>query len=178
MLKNFVQFCTSNGNRTGFKSSTCVYNTLWHSSQRSITGVKTVKTDSNSHKQSNRVLGSSKYAFIGLTSLVSVPLALYAFYNHENEYNTAQASEFNEHDQRIKQLFAENNSMKNDGKPPIYKIVLTGGPCGGKSTALSIMSDRLRSFGFRVFIVPEAATIVITGGGIYKDMNHASTDQK
>ena len=39
------------------------------------------------------------------------------------------------------------------------------------------MSDRLRSLGFRVFIVPEAATIVITGGGIWKDYRDMTQDQ-
>lgn len=40
-----------------------------------------------------------------------------------------------------------------------------------------MLSDRLRSLGFRVFIVPEAATIVITGGGIWKDYREMTADQ-
>jgi hypothetical protein len=28
------------------------------------------------------------------------------------------------------------------GEVPVYRIVLTGGPCGGKSTALAHISDR------------------------------------
>ena len=50
------------------------------------------------------------------------------------------------------------------GAAPIHRIVLTGGPCGGKSTALAHISDRLRSLGFRVFCAPEAATLLIGGG--------------
>jgi len=42
---------------------------------------------------------------------------------------------------------------------PIYRFVLTGGPCGGKSTALVEVADRLRSLGYQVFTVPELATI-------------------
>ena len=49
-------------------------------------------------------------------------------------------------------------------QPPVSKIVFTGGPCGGKSTALSLLIHRLSSQGLRVFTVPEAATILITGG--------------
>ena len=41
------------------------------------------------------------------------------------------------------------------------KFVLTGGPCGGKTTILQLLRDRLQDAGFRVIIVPEAATIVI-----------------
>jgi hypothetical protein len=32
----------------------------------------------------------------------------------------------------------------------IFRIVLTGGPCGGKSTALSSVSERLKDHGFDV----------------------------
>ncbi|HVI40798.1 MAG TPA: AAA family ATPase, partial [Anaerovoracaceae bacterium] len=46
----------------------------------------------------------------------------------------------------------------------IHRIVLTGGPCGGKTTALSFITDRLRSLGYNVFVVPEAATLFILGG--------------
>jgi CYTH domain-containing protein/thymidylate kinase len=46
----------------------------------------------------------------------------------------------------------------------IHTIVLTGGPCGGKSTGMSVVSDRLRSLGFNVLVVPEAATMMILGG--------------
>jgi CYTH domain-containing protein/predicted ATPase len=46
----------------------------------------------------------------------------------------------------------------------IFKIVLTGGPCSGKTTSMSHISDRLRSLGFNVYVVPEAATLMILGG--------------
>lgn len=46
----------------------------------------------------------------------------------------------------------------------IFRIVLTGGPCGGKTTAMSHISDRLKSLGFDVYVVPEAATMLILGG--------------
>jgi CYTH domain-containing protein/predicted ATPase len=47
---------------------------------------------------------------------------------------------------------------------PIHRIVLTGGPCGGKTTALVKIRERLESFGFRVYLVPESATLLLTGG--------------
>lgn len=47
---------------------------------------------------------------------------------------------------------------------PIYKIVLTGGPCGGKTTALERISSYLRERGFKVFTVPEAFTILSNNG--------------
>eukprot|EP00667_Euglena_gracilis_P006039 EG_transcript_6081 len=48
--------------------------------------------------------------------------------------------------------------------PHVFRIVLTGGPCGGKTTALSTIADYLRSLGTQVFMVPENATIFANGG--------------
>eukprot|EP01087_Luapelamoeba_hula_P016633 TRINITY_DN5129_c0_g3_i3.p1 TRINITY_DN5129_c0_g3~~TRINITY_DN5129_c0_g3_i3.p1 ORF type:complete len:624 (-),score=115.37 TRINITY_DN5129_c0_g3_i3:68-1939(-) len=63
----------------------------------------------------------------------------------------------------------EFKSFPLQGQANVYKIVLTGGPCGGKSTALSILGHRLTSLGFRVYSVPEAATILFTGGGRFAE---------
>ena len=46
----------------------------------------------------------------------------------------------------------------------ISKIVITGGPCGGKSTALSKIQKQFEQMGYTVLFVPETATEVITGG--------------
>lgn len=48
----------------------------------------------------------------------------------------------------------------------IKKIVLTGGPAGGKTTLTSRLVKELSSIGYRVLIVPEAATELISGFGI------------
>ncbi len=46
------------------------------------------------------------------------------------------------------------------------RIALTGGPNGGKTTALSILKE---TFGGKVEIVPEAATLIFSGGFPRKD---------
>ena len=46
----------------------------------------------------------------------------------------------------------------------MLKIVLTGGPCGGKSTILSHLSQELESRGYKVITVPESATELIING--------------
>ena len=48
--------------------------------------------------------------------------------------------------------------------PPVHKVVLTGGPCGGKTTALTELKTRLEALGFLVLCVPEAATLLFAGG--------------
>ena len=46
----------------------------------------------------------------------------------------------------------------------ITKIVITGGPCGGKSTAMSWIQKAFTQMGHIVLFVPETATELITGG--------------
>ena len=46
----------------------------------------------------------------------------------------------------------------------IKKIVITGGPCAGKTTGLSLIQNAFSMRGYKVLIVPETATELITGG--------------
>lgn len=46
----------------------------------------------------------------------------------------------------------------------ISKIVITGGPCAGKSTAMSWIQKAFTQKGYNVLFVPETATELITGG--------------
>ena len=46
----------------------------------------------------------------------------------------------------------------------ISKIVITGGPCAGKTTAMNWISNAFRERGYDVLFVPETATELITGG--------------
>ncbi len=46
----------------------------------------------------------------------------------------------------------------------VTEIVLTGGPCAGKTTGKNYIAERLREKGVRVFCVPEVATMFIAGG--------------
>ena len=46
----------------------------------------------------------------------------------------------------------------------IWEFVVTGGPCAGKTTALSILKEDLISKGFNVIMVAETATELISSG--------------
>jgi len=46
----------------------------------------------------------------------------------------------------------------------ITKIVITGGPCAGKTTAMSWIQSNFTKMGYTVLFVPETATELITGG--------------
>jgi CYTH domain-containing protein/thymidylate kinase len=57
----------------------------------------------------------------------------------------------------------------------VPRIVLTGGPCAGKSTALAHITERLQSCGYEVFCSPEASTLLLGAGAL---VANASPEQK
>ena len=55
--------------------------------------------------------------------------------------------------------------------PEIKKIVLTGGPCAGKTTALVKIVEYFSGMGYKVFTVPEVPTLYSTAGWNYLTPN-------
>ena len=49
-------------------------------------------------------------------------------------------------------------------KKVISKIVITGGPCAGKTTAMSWIQNAFTDLGYHVIFVPECATELINAG--------------
>ena len=58
-----------------------------------------------------------------------------------------------------------------DATRHVYRIVLTGGPCAGKTTAMARLSGFLQERGFRVYTVPEMATLLFTNGVAFSDLD-------
>ena len=48
----------------------------------------------------------------------------------------------------------------------VTRILLTGGPCAGKTTAMAAISQDLTQLGYKVLVVPEAATLIMKGGAM------------
>ena len=53
----------------------------------------------------------------------------------------------------------------------IKKIVLTGGPCAGKTTALVKIVEYFSGYGYKVFTIPEVPTLYSAGGWNYLTPN-------
>ncbi|XP_075969274.1 TRPL translocation defect 14 isoform X2 [Anticarsia gemmatalis] len=60
--------------------------------------------------------------------------------------------------------------MANQSQKIVYKLVLTGGPCGGKTTGQSRLSTFFENLGWKVFRVPETATVLLSGGVKFADL--------
>ncbi|MBR1804591.1 MAG: ATP-binding protein, partial [Muribaculaceae bacterium] len=53
----------------------------------------------------------------------------------------------------------------------ITRIVLTGGPCAGKTTALAKIIEHFGSLGYQVFTLPEVPTMFTAAGMNYLTQN-------
>lgn len=62
-------------------------------------------------------------------------------------------------------------------KPKIYKVVLTGGPCGGKTTGQARLASFFEELGWKVFTVPETASVLLNGGVKFTELNEHQTSQ-
>jgi len=58
----------------------------------------------------------------------------------------------------LKRSLSTPGKVDESPRPAQFQIVLTGGPCGGKSSILAVIRDRLRKRGMQVIAVPEYAT--------------------
>jgi len=59
----------------------------------------------------------------------------------------------------------------------IHRLVLTGGPCGGKTTGQSRLSTFFENLGWKVFRVPETATLLMSGGVKWTDLSAEQADR-
>lgn len=53
----------------------------------------------------------------------------------------------------------------------VYKLVLTGGPCGGKTTSQARLSTFFENMGWKVYRVPETASVLLSGGVKFSDLS-------
>jgi len=58
----------------------------------------------------------------------------------------------------------QNRTRKMGSAKRVYKLVLTGGPCAGKTTGQNRLSDFFENLGWKVYRAPETATVLMQGG--------------
>lgn len=63
-------------------------------------------------------------------------------------------------------LNASHYSNSNFQTRNVFRIVITGGPCAGKTTSINTVAREVSNLGYRVYIVPEAATLLMKGGAM------------
>ena len=85
-------------------------------------------------------------------------------------------SQGSQHQLRMRDTHLDHPKALGQSKHPIIRICLTGGPCAGKTTALTTLNQTLTQLGFRVLIVPEAATMLMKGGAMIQTHKLAFSD--
>lgn len=88
--------------------------------------------------------------------------------NHKNESNSNTPSQGT----AVVEIPRLKLKKMNNGhqEKRVYKIVLTGGPCGGKTTGQSRLCTFFENLGWKVFRVPETATVLLSGGVKFSDL--------
>jgi len=71
---------------------------------------------------------------------------------------------------KLKNIDLESMMEAEQKKRKIWKLVLTGGPCGGKTTGQTRLSTFFENLGWKVYRVPETATILLGGGVNFADL--------
>ena len=60
----------------------------------------------------------------------------------------------------------------------IYTIVLTGGPCAGKSSALKHLREAAKAEGFDVLTAPEVATVIFNSGWKFPESDDPDVEEQ
>ncbi|KAF6020956.1 hypothetical protein EB796_020759 [Bugula neritina] len=77
----------------------------------------------------------------------------------------------------MNEMHADENDIYEQNPKIIHKLVLTGGPCGGKTTGQSRLSTFFENLGWKVFRVPETATLLMSGGVKWTDLTMEQADR-
>ena len=64
-----------------------------------------------------------------------------------------------------------NRGRESSADSQVFQVVLTGGPCAGKSSAIEYFASKIRKHGFDVYQVPEVPTLLLNGGCVYPGLD-------
>ena len=65
----------------------------------------------------------------------------------------------------------------NSDRPKVWRLVLTGGPCGGKTTGQSRLATFFENIGWKVYRVPETATVRLSGGVNFAELSEKAAEK-
>ena len=65
--------------------------------------------------------------------------------------------------------------MLEEGAGVVRRVVLTGGPCAGKTTVQAMVAEAFQERGWKVYRVPETATVLLSGGVVFAQLDEAQS---
>lgn len=103
--------------------------------------------------------GESGASGAGAGDVGKVPAGLHALSKEQQERGKALPL--------LLQKRVLNDNSKYGEDQYVYRVCLTGGPCGGKSSSQESLSKALTAKGYNVYFAPEVPTILMNGGCVY-----------
>ena len=75
-----------------------------------------------------------------------------------------------------RELMNRGHAAVVNGRLPerVFSVVLTGGPCAGKTSSQDYLGKSLTAAGFDVYFAPEVPTIMLNGGCQYPGAHNAA----
>ena len=67
--------------------------------------------------------------------------------------------------------------VESSDQPKVWRLVLTGGPCGGKTTGQSRLATFFENIGWKVYRVPETATVLLSGGVNFAELSEKAAEK-
>lgn len=87
---------------------------------------------------------------------------------------TTKEYEFN-----YKNLYISISCAKEDMEAKrTHRVVFTGGPCAGKTTAINRLKSFFENIGWKVFCIPETATFLLSSGILFYELNDESKERE
>ena len=101
-----------------------------------------------------------------LLSLILGCLAILVFRNNPNESSLSSPKSTPSKNDKSPRIRRRKSTITDEySSQDVFRIVLTGGPCAGKTTGINKLASEL-SNSAKVLVVPEASTLLVKGGAI------------
>ena len=73
--------------------------------------------------------------------------------------------------------FDGDSKFSRPGGAYVWRLVLTGGPCGGKTTGQTRLATFFENLGWKVYRVPETANILLSGGVNFAELSDEAAER-
>ena len=158
-------------------SSSTLNNNISNSNETlNSNAILSAKLLSDSSKSSSSS-SSSDYSSTASSSNASSPInatdsddnEIYKQISHKSSRNSSLTAD-GQHMVLNGSTFFDNSSSKKI----IHRVVLTGGPCAGKTTSINRVKSFFENIGWKVFCVPETATMLLSAGIYFYELEKHS----
>ena len=67
--------------------------------------------------------------------------------------------------------------VESNERTKVWRLVLSGGPCGGKTTGQARLATFFENIGWKVYRVPETANVLLSGGVNFAELSTKAAEK-